>query len=79
MISVAIVLLLIIGVNSVFKATAQTVGGRIAAVGCPTPHRLGKRALADLNYVDSVPAAGSTTGDAPFYHSARNIATHLET
>src|ERR1019366_2708079 len=82
LVSIAIALLLILGVNTVFKVTAQTVGAGNAILTATRDARtIFQTFLADLNGIDPVPAAGSTSGDGPFFvirsdhvYAFRNIA-----
>ena len=82
LVSVAIALLLILGVNTVFKISAQTVGAGESLLSATRDSRtILQTVLADVNGVDQVPASGSTIGNAPFFiirsehvYAFRNVA-----
>lgn len=68
LISIGIALLLIVGVNAVFKVTAQTVNAGNSLLSANRDARtVFQTFFADLANIDAVPAAGSTSGDAPFF------------
>lgn len=69
MVSLAIALVLILGVNIVFRTTAQTVGAGNGLLAAARDARtVGATLLADFNTIDPVPEPISpTVGDAPCF------------
>ncbi|HET6248029.1 MAG TPA: prepilin-type N-terminal cleavage/methylation domain-containing protein [Tepidisphaeraceae bacterium] len=68
LVSIGIALLLVVGVNTVFKVTAQTVGAGNSLLNANRDARtVFQTFFVDMSSVDPVPAAGSTSGDGPFF------------